>query len=71
MSRFTEWLLNLPERRAQARERRREREAQSAYARLGSDPNPAIHQRHGESARTPFPGSGDGGGGAGGAAGGG
>jgi hypothetical protein len=51
MSRFTDWLLNLPERRAQARERRREREVQSAHARRGSDPNPSVGQRHGESDR--------------------
>jgi hypothetical protein len=49
MSKFTEWLLNLPERRAEARARKRECEAHDAHARHGSDPNPPVHRRHGES----------------------
>jgi hypothetical protein len=42
MSRFTDWLLNLPERRAESRERERERAAQRAYAQHGSDPNLSV-----------------------------
>jgi hypothetical protein len=51
MSRFTEWLLNLPGRRAESRARKREREVQRAFAQHGSDPNPSVGRRHGESDR--------------------
>jgi len=51
MSKFTDWLLNLPERRAEARARKREREAQDGHARHGSDPNPGVGRRHGEGDR--------------------
>ena len=66
MSGLTEWVRNLRARWSESRARKREREANAAYARLGSDPNPAMHRRHGESERTPFSGGGDGGGGGGG-----
>jgi hypothetical protein len=51
MSRFTDWLLNFPERRADSRARKREREVQSAYAQRGSDANWVGQRRHGESER--------------------
>lgn len=49
MSGLTRWLRNLRARRSELRARKREREAQNAYARHGSDPNPPVHRRHGES----------------------
>lgn len=53
MSSLTGWLRNLRARWSESRARKREREAQSAHARHGSDPNPPAHRRHGESDRTP------------------
>jgi hypothetical protein len=51
MSRFTDWLLNLPERRADSRARKRKREVQDAYAKRSSDGNLFSQRRHGESDR--------------------
>ena len=43
-----ERLRNLRARWSASRDRKREREAQGAYARHGSDPNPDVSRRHGE-----------------------
>jgi hypothetical protein len=47
----TGWVRNLRARWSESRARKRE--AQSAHARHGSDPSPAIHRRHGEIGRDP------------------
>ena len=47
MSKFTDWLRDLPDRWTKRRERKREREASAAYARRGGDPNPGLDRRHG------------------------
>jgi hypothetical protein len=51
MSGLTGWLRSLPARWSASRERKREREARKAHAQHGSDPNPGVHRRHGESFR--------------------
>jgi hypothetical protein len=48
MSGLTGWLRNLRARWSEARARKREREANAAYAQQGSDPNPPVARRHGE-----------------------
>jgi hypothetical protein len=45
------WLRNLRARWSESRGRKREREAQRAHAQHGSDPNPSVGRRHGESDR--------------------
>ena len=45
------WLRNLRARWSASRARKRQREAQRAYAQHGSDPNPPVGRRHGESHR--------------------
>lgn len=59
------WVRNLGARRSESRARKRERAAQDAYARHGSDPNPPVHRRHGESQRSGYGGAGGGSGGGG------
>jgi hypothetical protein len=59
MSGLTGWVRNLRARWSESRARKREREAQSAHARHGSDPNPPAHRRHGEGGdHLPYGGSG-------------
>jgi hypothetical protein len=45
------WLRNLGARWSDSRARKRERVAQRAHALHGSDPNPPVGRRHGESDR--------------------
>jgi hypothetical protein len=45
------WLRNLRARWSESRARKREREAQRAHEQHGSDPNPMLARRHGESDR--------------------
>jgi hypothetical protein len=65
MAGLTGWLSNLRARWSESRARRREREANAAYARHGSDPNPPVHRRHGESHSSDYGGAGGGSGGGG------
>jgi hypothetical protein len=62
---LTGWVRKLRARWSESRARKREREAQNAYARLGSDPNPPVHRRHGESQSSGYMGAGGGSGGGG------
>jgi hypothetical protein len=48
MSGLTGWLRNFRARWSESRARKREREANAAYAQQGSDPNPPVARRHGE-----------------------
>jgi hypothetical protein len=64
MSGLTGWVRNLRARWSESRARKRQRDAENAYARQGSDPNPPVARRHGESHSAGY-GGGDGGGGGG------